>query len=484
MKLKIISMFILFTFLLSCSKGPDKAKVVGHIQGKLNKFKNELFKIDSLQRRGSYGYNDNGKHLLIYYKAELVLLKDYTFASWNSLGANSLTSLLGATESGIKGIKAGGNSKGDILTVYGGSNYKDENSLWVNTHSISNKGSRLDQKKPGEFVSDIEAQDDLDQNNSPFYLQYLARLKHLSADIQKDPKNLEYFQNGLEKLLVNSEIKADIGKDIYGIGTAQRGGEYSRFGETIESTLKGDKKYKSYTTFGSMHNIDLVSKGELKFGIAQGDLLASTKIKENNLRALFSLFPEAIQVLVLAESSLGSVSDLRNLAVNIGPLGSGSRQNAIQVLNAHGIEEFSVKAKSYSVLESLDKLKNKDISAIIFTGAYPFKPVQEFSKSTKVRLLKLEQQAINKLLDKKIRLKIAKNTYAGVNETYATVGTTAVLFTAKTTKDAKVTNLLNDFFKGQKNLIEKYARAGNFSKKNYNSGVKIPFHKAAKKFFK
>jgi TRAP transporter TAXI family solute receptor len=484
MKKIFVKLFIFILCLSACSQGPNKQKLKVDVTFKLNKFKSELFEINFLQRRGSYTYNDNGERLLIYFKTELKLLKDYKFLDWNSLGSESLINLLGATEAGVKGILADGNKKGDLITIYGGSNYKMDKSKWLSIHSLTTNSSNLSVKQPGEFVSDIEAHNDLDRNNSPSYLKYLARLKHLSVDIQKNPKNLEYFQNGLQRLLVNAEIKADIGKGIYGIGSGQRGGEYSRFGETVQSSFKSDKNYKSYTTFGSMHNIELVANGELDFGIAQGDTLIDKIKKRKNIRALMSLFPEAVQVIVLAESSLNSVVDLKNQIVNIGPIGSGSRKNAIKLLGAHGIDELSITAQGYSVVDALTKLKNKDITAIIFTGAYPFKPVQDFAKVVKIRLLKIKDEAINQLLRTQIKLSLPKSIYTGVELAYQTVGTAAVLFTSSKVDSQKVTTLLSDFYSNQETMIETYARAGIFSRKKYRSGVKIPFHPAAKKFFK
>lgn len=484
MKSEFIKLFLLILTLSACSQGPNKQEVKVDVLLKLNKFKKNLFEMNSLQRRGSYSYNDNGQRLLIYYKAEVELLKDYKFLDWNSVGSESLINSLGATEAGVKGILSKGNKKGDLITIYGGSNYRMQDSKWINIHSLTTTNTKSSSKRPGEFVSNLDAQNYLDRNNSPSYLSYLARLKHLSVDIQKNPKNLEYFQNGLQRLLVNAEIKADIGKGIYGIGTGQKGGEYSRFGQIVQNSIKGNKTYKSYTTFGSMHNIELVAKGELDFGIAQGDILVNKLKKRDNIRALMSLFPEAVQIIVLAESSLNSVDDLKNQIVNIGPLGSGSRKNSIKLLNAHGIEELSITPKGYSVINALNKLKKKDITAVIFTGAYPYKPVQDFSKTTQIRFLTINERAINKLLGNQIKLTLPENIYTGIETPYKTIGTAAVLFTSSNVDSKKVTKLLSDFYMHQPEMIGAYARAGIFSKNKYRSGVKIPFHLAAKEFFK
>ena len=55
------------------------------------------------------------------------------------------------------------------------------------------------------------------------------------------------------------------------------------------------------------------------------------------LRALGSLFPEPIQVVVKADSPLASIADLKGKRVDLASAGSGTRANAEALLAASGV---------------------------------------------------------------------------------------------------------------------------------------------------
>jgi TRAP transporter TAXI family solute receptor len=342
-------------------------------------------------------------------------------------------------------------------------------------------------KNDKKFVSDMESEEELNLKNLPAYQRYLKRLEVLSSNIKKNPENLEAFENSLNKVLIQTEIKVDSEKNYMGIATAHEDGEYFLFGKAMESVLATKiNKVKSYSTFGSAHNIELVSRGELKFGIAQGDLLKNVKSRKNNLRAIMSLFPEAIKIICLKTSKFKNVSDLTNKKVNIGPVGSGSRFNAIQLLNAHSITQEDVTTSNYTLKTALKELAKKSIDAIVLTGTYPFNSLVNFSNQTPFRLLNSSEEALSSLSNtgNLIRLSVAKNTYPNQDQDYKTVGTTAVLFSTSDVTPTEVSTLLKGLFDKQSKLAQLHSKASEFSKENWRKGIDIPIHEGSKKFFK
>lgn len=489
MKLINIILFNLLILLSACSNGPKSKELQAQVNAKLEAFQSGLFKIKDFDRRGSYTYSSEGPQLLVYYKMNLELQKDYQFGDWSQLGANSLITTLGASESGIQGISPKGNKKGDILTVYGSNNYKEENNKWVQTNSVNNQTST---KTEQGFISDLDAEENLEQNQKPKFIKYMAELTSLSKELnkiankKKDKNDLTTLEMKMKDLIEETQIKVDSSKGLIGIGTASSGGEYYQFGKTISEVLSSKKtQYKSYATKGSLSNIEYVVNKDLVFGVAQGDLLAKETQYKSNLNAIMSLFPEAIHVVAKKGSDLKNIEDLKDKRVNLGRVGSGSHFHAKMILKMHDIELNQITPSYNSLEKALEDLRADKLDAVIFTGAYPFRPLLRFVKKTPVKLLKLSKSAIREFSTREnITLTIPKNTYPGIGESILVAGTTAVLFTHKDTSKVVVKDLLESLFKKQKELAAKHKRAAKFSKKNKDKGILLEIHPGAKEFFK
>lgn len=457
---------------ISCSKGDNKEQLKQKLMAKLERFNPSLFTITEFAKRGSYTYESNGQNLLLYFKAQLKLNSDYKFNNWDQLGTGSLISLLGSTPAGVKGINPKGNKAGDILTVYGTNNYIDNNGNWIESNSLII--NNVNNNEEDKFLSDIEAEDKLDQKSMPLHKKQIKQISELSKQMLKNPRNLNIFQAEIKKAIIQGEILADLDKSFEGIATSNYGGEYYQYGKVIQKTL--GKDYKSYETFGSLHNIELVKSGKVKFGIAQGDLLVkefNKKDERSAIRGVMSLFPEAIQIITLKTSAINSFLDLNGKKVNIGLPKSGSNSSARQLLKNFPSTELIEK----DIHMALEDLKNRKNDAVIFVGAYPFSPVFKFSTQMDIRLIPPTKEVVG------IKMRIPKNTYQGQAKDYYTLGTTAVLFTSKETSNNNVSTLLKHLFENQSLLSQRFSRASEFSKENWRVGIDFAVHDGALNYF-
>ena len=144
------------------------------------------------------------------------------------------------------------------------------------------------------------------------------------------------------------------------IGTGGVTGVYYPTGGAISRMVNA--KYDEYgikatveSTGGSVFNINAVMSGDLDFGIAQSDRqfqayngLAEWKDAgpQKDLRAVFSIHPEAVTLVASVDSGIQSVADLKGKRVNLGNPGSGNLQNAKDVLAAAGLSEDDVQAEN------------------------------------------------------------------------------------------------------------------------------------------
>ena len=133
------------------------------------------------------------------------------------------------------------------------------------------------------------------------------------------------------------------------IGTGGITGVYYPTGGAIAKIV--NKKRKEYgirctveSTGGSVFNINAILAGDLDFGVAQSDRqyqavkgIADWEDKgpQKDLRAVFSIHAETVDLIAAVDAGINSLADLKGKRVNIGNVGSGYRQNAIDALTAN-----------------------------------------------------------------------------------------------------------------------------------------------------
>src|SRR5437763_11481921 len=136
---------------------------------------------------------------------------------------------------------------------------------------------------------------------------------------------------------------------FFRIGTAATGGSFFEVGGLVASAISNPAigpacgrggscgvrglVAVAQATPGSIENLRLINSGQIESGFAQADL-AGWGYRGNNLfaeggslrrlRTIASLFPEAAHLVVLADSPIHALPDLRGKTVAIGESGSGS----------------------------------------------------------------------------------------------------------------------------------------------------------------
>lgn len=128
----------------------------------------------------------------------------------------------------------------------------------------------------------------------------------------------------------------------------------------------------------SVANAQLIASREADFAILQNDVayyaysgsilptFARKPVK--NMRGVFAIYPEIVHVVATQSSGVKSVRDLRGKRVVLGPQGSGTEQNALQMLEAHGLRESDLAhAGRMDAVAAADALKSELVDAAFFT---------------------------------------------------------------------------------------------------------------------
>ncbi len=281
------------------------------------------------------------------------------------------------------------------------------------------------------------------------------------------------------------------------LATGGTAGTYYPFGGAMakiwNSKIK-DMNVTAQTSGASAENVRLVNKKEVELALVQSDTLdfafnATEAFKEplRAMNAIAVLYPEVIQVVVGAASPIKSIADLKGKKVGVGAPGSGTEANFRQLLDAYGMKKEDVNAQFLSFSESAEAYKDKHIDAFIVTAGIPNAGIMDVATQNEIRILNIPADVAAKLTQKYpflATVKVPANTYKGQTAEVSTVAVNAVLIVGSSLKEAMVYNLTKALFENQADLAAAHAKGKELNMKTAVTGVSIPFHPGAVKYYK
>ena len=472
-----------------CRKGPATDELKGQVQAGLDgSFRPGLFQVEQLVRKGSHPYQEDGderERLLIYYDAEILFLEDYKLSDWDQLNVGSLVSVLGAKPLGVKGVNPEGNAKGETLSIYGTAAFvKEGDGRTRVAHVPAGVREEAPDGRPEKLPHQL----------------YVEELQEIAREFKGEggAEDLAHLEEGLAEVLAGARRRLGKSKNWVTIAPGSRAGEYFALGKALEESLKkGGLNARAYDTSGSMENVALAGTGEVLYAFAQNDVaymafhgtgLFQDRVPLTNLTALCSLYPEAVQVVTLESANLRTIEQLAGKRIDIGPEDSGVRVNALQVLKAAGLktEAFS-EVRGRPMGEALDDLAAGVVDAVSVTAAYPAEAVQRLAFTTPIHLISLDDALFKEVTRRYpflVPVTLPQKTYSGMGEECRTVAVTATIVTHKDTPDHRVKAFLDHLFANVDALSRGSLQAYFISKSTAATGINIPLHRAAKRYFR
>jgi len=223
----------------------------------------------------------------------------------------------------------------------------------------------------------------------------------------------------------------------------------------------------------------------------QGDVAAAAFTGEDafahggpieTLRAVGALYPEAVHVVVLDKSPIKDVAQLRGRKVNLGPQASGTRFDALAVLDAYGLKTTDLaQAGAETNLAAIADLTKGRFDAVFITAPAPTRPLQELALSG-LRLLPITGAAVDQLLRSHpglTPLTLPANTYPRQKDDVLTVGSATLLVTTQDAPAAEVARLSDLVFNKMTHIGGRTAEVVGASEGKELRGVTIPLHPGA-----
>ncbi|MDT7909600.1 MAG: TAXI family TRAP transporter solute-binding subunit [Thermus sp.] len=253
------------------------------------------------------------------------------------------------------------------------------------------------------------------------------------------------------------------------------------------------------STGGSVANINAIAAGEFEMALAQNDISyyayqgccipAFDGKPVKVIRALAALYPEVVHIVARADAGIRTVADLKGKRVVVGDVGSGTEQNARQILEAYGLRfEDLGQAIRVSATQGIQLMQDKRADALFYTVGLGASAIQQLALTTPITLVAVDLgkvQAIAKKYPFYVGFNIPGGTYKGVDVTTPTVAVQAMLIASEKLSADTVYKFMKAVFGNQEAFKKIHPNLERFfSLQRAVKGLPIPLHPGAERFYK
>ena len=281
-------------------------------------------------------------------------------------------------------------------------------------------------------------------------------------------------------------------KLIFTTGGAQ--GTYYGFGGVLAGKVseKTSTTITAITSGGSKANIEAMDDGDAQLGFVQSDVGAyayrGTRLfndRITNFSTVANLYMEQVQIVTL-DPTIKTVDDLKGKNVSVGAAGSGVYFNAVDVLEAYGLDiEKDIKPTYQSFGDSVEALQDGKIDAAFIVAGAPTTAVTSLAATRKVYLVGFDDEHILALIAKSpyYSMNVIKPEVYGTEEDVTTVAVGAVVIARDDVSEADVYNFLYGVFENKDEITKAHAKGNELDLKFAASYTAVPYHPGAVKYF-
>lgn len=287
------------------------------------------------------------------------------------------------------------------------------------------------------------------------------------------------------------------------IGTGGVTGVYYPTGGAICNLVNRNTKShgircSAESTGGSEYNVNTIRAGELDFGIAQSDVQFNSyagkaqfadKGAFKELRAVFSLHPEALTIVARANANATNLEDLKGKRVNVGNPGSGQRGAMELILSEMGTNfSYFSQAADLRPAEMSAALCDNRIDAMTYFVGHPNGSIKEATSSCPSNLVNIQGATVDKIISKYPYFRkatIPGGEYANNPNDTHTFGVAATLVSSTNTSDEQVYQLVKAVFENLDAFKRRHPAFANLkAEEMVKDGLAIPLHPGAEKYYR
>jgi len=275
-------------------------------------------------------------------------------------------------------------------------------------------------------------------------------------------------------------------------GTSTVGGIYYQIGmpmcQVINKYLGNEYHATAETTIGSVENIRLLGQGKIQLGLGL-PFMAANAIKGAQpfgekiaLRTVMRTIPVNNLFVVLANSDIKTMNDLRGKRVNLGQPG-GLDRNSLALLQAYGITIKDIKASVQGVGAGVDALKDGKMDAVITT--IPL--INQLKATHDIRILWVDETHLDKIIAAQpaySKWQMPLGMIKDVNEPKWVPDFGSALFTVEGSKPDFVYKIAKVLIEHLNELQEMFPQYRSLTKEMAAQALGAPLHEGSVKYFK
>lgn len=247
-------------------------------------------------------------------------------------------------------------------------------------------------------------------------------------------------------------------------------------------------------TKASVENLTLLQqgKGEIAFTLGDslalawaGDEEAGFKAKLTKLRGIGAVYPNYIQVVASKESGIKTLADLKGKRLSVGAPKSGTELNARAILQAAGLTYSDLGKVEYLPFgESVDLMKNRQLDATLQSAGLGVAAIRDLASSVDIVVVEVPAAVVEKVGAPYVKATIPANTYTGQAADVPTAAVVNYLVTRSDLKDDLVYAMTKAVYENLPELAAAHSAGKEISLKGALSGMPVPVHPGAEKYFR
>ncbi|PAV31085.1 hypothetical protein CIL05_00035 [Virgibacillus profundi] len=284
------------------------------------------------------------------------------------------------------------------------------------------------------------------------------------------------------------------------IGTAGTAGIFYVLGNGIADVWSDNVaglNVSVQSTAGSPQNINYIEMGESDVGFSQnGIALQAWEGKGpfdgkpvKNIRALTFLYPNLAYFVVDEDSGIKKLSDLQEKTLAPGAVGSGTEQNAREILKLANVDYQDGGNADVQYLdnaESASMFVDGKVDMVYIAGGLGHASVVEMATSSDIKILPIEGELQGNILEEYpwyFPYTIPEDSYKGQSAAVDTVAVGNLLIVDEAMSDDTVYSMLESLYGNVDTLTNTYKGISDLKVEDGLNGVTIPLHPGAVKFF-
>ena len=262
----------------------------------------------------------------------------------------------------------------------------------------------------------------------------------------------------------------------------------------IFSAKVKDVEARVRATNGALENPVLASAGKIDLGPTNANLavwaLGGIEVYKGKQQPNIALFMGGLagghlHIVVLGDSPIKSIADLKGKRIAVGPTGNTTALMMNQLLGLHGIAPNAYTPVYVNYNNGFSALADGNVDAAIVNTAPPVPAVKEIGIRRSIRLLSVPEDKRKEFLDKYPfygQGMLAKSIY-GTAEDVLTLGTSNIIIARKDLKPDLVYSMVKAAYENLDDLRAAHPSARVIKVENGPKGG-LPLHPGAARYFK